>query len=102
MNKENGRSRRFILQAAVVAPLLVFAGSKAAEAAEVCVDMTDLTDSEISLRKAQKFELYASDQTKTCSDCAFFKASSATCGTCQILMGPVAPKSHCTSWAMKK
>lgn len=102
MKKENDRNRRAFLQIAAAAPLLVFAGVKAAQAAEVCVDMTDLTDSEISLRKAQKFELYAADQSKICNGCAFYKPSSETCGTCQILMGPVAPKSHCTSWAQKK
>ena len=41
------------------------------------------------------------DPGKQCAGCAFFSNLQGSCGTCQILNGPVNPNGHCDSWSAR-
>jgi hypothetical protein len=54
---------------------------------------------EAGLRAELHYAATTSDPAKPCSACSFFSQSHDSCGTCQILSGPVSPNGHCDSWA---
>ena len=95
-------SRRLLLGLAMCAPAALGA-SGAVAADKVCIDQDALSDGELSLRAAVKFQEKAPDPAKVCAGCAFFEpaANAPGCGTCKLLHGPVLPTSVCTSWAKK-
>jgi len=69
----------------------------------VCAGPNNLTMAENSLRKASKYVEEAPDAAKNCLGCGFFQAdpANATCGKCEIFIGPVNARGHCDSWAAK-
>jgi hypothetical protein len=69
----------------------------------VCAGPNNLTMSENSLRKASNYAEEAPDPAKNCTGCGFFQAdpANATCGKCEIFIGPVNARGHCDSWAAK-
>ncbi|MEO7247654.1 MAG: hypothetical protein ABIW31_04300 [Novosphingobium sp.] len=69
--------------------------------AAACYDPAALPLSQKGMRKSLQFVAVSTDPAKRCGLCAFFKASGAGCGTCQILNGPVAAESACDSFAAK-
>jgi hypothetical protein len=66
-----------------------------------CTDPDDLSGADAALRKSVEYADFSSDEKKTCRGCAFFKAGTGPCGTCQILSGLVNADGHCTSWSAK-
>jgi hypothetical protein len=71
------------------------------EAAAVCADPDDLSGADVALRKSVEYTDSSSDDKKTCRGCAFFRAGTGGCGTCQILSGLVSTAGHCTSWSAR-
>jgi hypothetical protein len=71
------------------------------EAAAVCADPDDLSGADVALRKSVEYTDFSSDDKKTCHGCAFFRAGTGGCGTCQILSGLVSAAGHCTSWSAR-
>jgi hypothetical protein len=95
--------RRALLRVACAAPLLILAAAVATGAdAEECVSSGDLTEGETSLRRSVEFVEVSPDPATACTLCSFFTADKTACGHCTILSGPVAPVSHCRSWAPRK
>jgi len=94
-------SRRSAIGRLAVLPFgLAFAPR--ASANETCFDPDALPTSQRSFRKSLGFELKASDPSRACSGCAFYTASSESCGTCRLLSGgPVEPTSTCRSFAAR-
>jgi High potential iron-sulfur protein len=75
-------------------------GAVAADAA--CVDPATLPLSQRNRRRAIGYVEASTDPKKRCGICAFFKASSSGCGTCQLLSGgTVNSNGVCTSFAPK-
>lgn len=94
--------RRRFLALAAAAPFAGLAASRAlAEDAATCIDPAKVPLAQQGLRKSLQFQPVAADAKKRCGGCAFFKATQAGCGTCQILNGPVAATSSCASFAAK-
>ena len=105
--KQKMISRRALLVHACGVPIAgtaLFLGACAdKQQSTSCADPKQLTDSENGLRASLQYADQAADAGKSCSGCAFFHsvANSDACGTCEILMGPVSAKGHCTSWSAK-
>jgi High potential iron-sulfur protein len=90
--------RRSILSLGIYASLAgAFLEGTAVLAAARCTDPDDLSGADLALRKSVEYTDSSSDD-KTCRQCAFFKAHSDECGTCQIVTGLVSAGGHCTSW----
>jgi hypothetical protein len=67
-------------------------------AAESCVD-----PSSESLRESLHYSSSSTKPGESCQGCGFFAGDTAkpSCGTCQIMSGPVDAGGHCDSWAAK-
>lgn len=70
----------------------------------VCADPNKLSVAENSLRKANNYTEKSPDPAKTCSACVFMPplAAGATCGKCEIFIGPVNPAGHCDSFSARE
>lgn len=97
------KSRRGILGAAAMMPLLVLGfGSAARAKSAACFDLDSLPSGQQSLRRTLGFKAKSDDPEKHCGICAFFKATEGDCGTCQLLSGgAVSTESVCNSFAKK-
>lgn len=93
-------TRRGLLALALAAPAVACA-ARAAAATRACVDLDALPSGEKSMRQSLNFKL-VSDDGRRCSGCAFFSATDADCGRCQILGGPTPAQARCDSWAGRK
>src|SRR5262245_29572654 len=63
----------------------------------VCNDAPNLSPEESSGRGAVNYSDVAPDPAKDCSKCRRFVAgpSNDSCGTCQVVKGPIHPKGTC-------
>ncbi|MDX2221308.1 MAG: hypothetical protein SFV21_01090 [Rhodospirillaceae bacterium] len=70
----------------------------------VCADPNKLSVAENSLRKANNYSEKSPDPAKTCSGCGFMPplAAGATCGKCEIFIGPVNPAGYCDSFSARQ
>lgn len=74
-----------------------------APAAGGCGDVSGLTQAE----KDQRTQLQYTDKSpkadQPCSGCALFVAAAAgaSCGTCNLVKGPISPDGWCSSWVKK-
>jgi High potential iron-sulfur protein len=93
--------RRLLLTFGIRLSLAVALLSGRSEAAAGCTDPDDLSGADVALRKSVEYTDLSSDDKKTCRGCAFFKAGTGGCGTCQILSGLVSAAGHCTSWSAR-
>lgn len=68
-----------------------------------CTDTSGLTDAEKQLRTQQEYTDHSPFDDKTCANCRFFQAAQQpdSCGTCQVVKGPIHPEGHCKLWAAK-
>lgn len=66
-----------------------------------CTDTSGLTEQEIQLRQQQEYTDSSPFEDKVCDNCRFWQAPSQpdSCGTCQVVKGPIHPKGHCKLWA---
>jgi hypothetical protein len=95
--KQPGRRELLIF---ALAPVMVALAPKRAGAAG-CPTDSELTSSELSLRKSAGFMPTSPNPAKVCGGCTFFKEPGATCGPCAILSSIVSNKSVCNSWAAR-
>lgn len=91
--------RRDFLGLAIVAT--AFAGAAAAQTPGGTCEVGD-TPARASMRKALEYASPSKTPGKTCAGCAFFNKTAPTCGSCQLLTGPVSATAVCGSWAPKK
>jgi len=70
--------------------------------ATMCADPEELATVDYQFRKYVKYTESSPEARKTCSGCAFFKASASECGTCQVVGGSINAQGHCNSWEQKK
>jgi hypothetical protein len=99
MNKLISR-RGMLMKMAHVSFGSVFA-SMAVIASDLCADPTAMDSGQQSLRMSLHYTEQATDQTKICSACGFFRAVDPACGMCMIFGGPVNTRGHCDSWSAK-
>lgn len=73
-----------------------------AVAAEGCMDVSGLSDSESGMRNTLGYVDVSVKDGETCANCALYTVadSGASCGGCTLLKGPIAPGGYCMSWAM--
>lgn len=76
---------------------------KAAGGADACDDVSKLTDQEKAMRKQLQYVGKSAKDGQTCDNCQLYIAAKAgaSCGGCQVVKGPIAPKGWCASWAKK-
>jgi hypothetical protein len=100
--KEFSGGRRSILTLGICVSLagVFLEGTAVLADAAGCADPDDLSGADLALRKSVEYTDSSLDD-KTCRRCAFFKASSGKCGTCQIVTGLVSAGGHCTSWSAR-
>ena len=55
----------------------------------------------VAPRKAVAYVDLSPHDERSCDNCRFFKqpATGASCGSCEIVGGPIAPAGYCTAWA---
>lgn len=98
--------RQFLVQAGLGLAAAAAAGAARAAGtapAASCQDPASLSLSQRSRRRAVSYVEPAPDTAKACGLCAFFTASEAGCGTCQMLGGGiVSAKGLCNSFAPRK
>ena len=88
-------TRRQLLQNVVPLGVAGLAISRAARAADACVQ----PDSE-ALRTSLNYVSAAADPAAACSHCAFFTADAGgACGSCKILSSAVDATGHCDSFS---
>jgi len=68
-----------------------------------CTDISGLSRKDLELRTSLEYvDRSPHEETKNCSNCAFFVAGSKTeCGACTLIQGPIHPLGYCNSWAAK-
>ena len=98
------RRRDFLEMAApliVAAALPVTAGCGAP--GSICSNEEILTTPERMLRVSHEYiESSPHGRGMSCARCQFFLAGPPeTCGSCEILGGPINPAGHCDAWAEK-
>jgi len=71
--------------------------------AAACDDLSGLTDADKQLRSTLQYVDKTANPDRHCSNCALFvaPADGASCGTCSLIKGPIAPGGYCSSWAPK-
>lgn len=73
------------------------AAKEDAAAKDPCADTSGLTDMERKMRNdTLKYVSKSPDPKKECDNCKFWQPP--TCGTCQLVKGPIAPEGYCISW----
>ena len=75
-------------------------GGTAAKANDPCNDLSGLTDDEKETRTTFEYVAQSPKPDQHCSNCSLFIEPEAgkTCGTCQIVKGPINPLGHCSQW----
>lgn len=70
-------------------------------AATGCTDVSGLSDGDKKAREGLKYVDVTTIAEKNCANCQLYVAAAAgaSCGTCKVVKGPIAPKGYCTAWA---
>jgi hypothetical protein len=65
-----------------------------------CTDVSNLTQEQLETRKSLQYVDESPHAEKRCDNCRLFKppGEDETCGTCQIVPGPIHPQGYCTAW----
>jgi len=68
-----------------------------------CNDTSGLTTAEIEMRENLKYVDHSANPDEICEGCALYvpAEAGASCGTCNLLKGPISPHGYCTSWVKK-
>lgn len=69
-------------------------------AGESCAESEAIPMTAVATRKAVAYVDLSPHNERRCVNCRFFKqpATSASCGGCEIVGGPIAPVGYCTAW----
>ena len=72
--------------------------------ADPCTDVSGLSKADLKNRQNLKYEGKTTFPGKDCSNCQFYIAphGGGSCGTCQVVKGPINPKGHCSAWVAKQ
>lgn len=96
------QSRRNFLVLAGLAPIAAVTAGKAFATPSACNLSTSLPLAQKNSRRGLGYVDVAPDPKKRCGVCAFFTATTGTCGTCQMMNGgPADAGSVCRSFAPK-
>lgn len=90
--------------ASTPAPEAAAAAPEAAAPEAACTDLSGLTDEEVTMRQVNlEYMDVTNDPARACSLCALYipPAEGATCATCTLVKGPIAPNGSCKSFAPK-
>jgi hypothetical protein len=65
-----------------------------------CVDYSELSETDLQMRKSLKYAEKSTETSKNCENCKFYTAPEAgsQCGGCTLFKGPVHPGGYCSSW----
>ncbi len=68
-----------------------------------CTDTSGLKPQQVGVRKSLKYVDKSTKPNAQCSGCRFFQApaKAGTCGSCQVVPGPINPNGWCTSYTAK-
>ncbi|MFK4873533.1 high-potential iron-sulfur protein [Novosphingobium sp. ZW T3_23] len=95
-------TRRDAVRLLALSAAAALSGQARAQAPAACTDPASLSLSQRSRRRALGYLSPAPDPQKRCGACAFFTASGAGCGACQMLSGAaVEAAAVCNSFARK-
>jgi len=66
-----------------------------------CTDTSGLNEAQIQTRQGQNYVDSSPNPDQNCANCTFYQAPSqeGTCGTCQVIAGPIHPEGYCDLWA---
>jgi hypothetical protein len=102
---ENKLSRRGTLQVLGALPVLsaVISACGGKDEPESCSDVSALAEPEKIARSALQYVDHSPHADKHCRDCNLFvaPAQKTSCGSCQIVKGPIHPDGYCTGYVKK-
>ncbi|CAN5249279.1 hypothetical protein BH09MYX1_BH09MYX1_12640 [soil metagenome] len=91
-----------VFAASAIAPAWILEGCKSGPKELSCADTTGLTPDEITMRTNLAYVDKATDTSKECVKCNFFKpAAPDACGACTLIKGPINPAGYCNSFVVK-
>lgn len=99
--REVARRALVVLGAAALAPT-VFAGCGGGGAGELtCTDTSGLNPTQLQTRQSQNYTDSSPRGSEKCSTCRFYQAPNqqGSCGTCQVIAGPIHPDGYCDLFA---
>jgi hypothetical protein len=102
--RDAARRALVVLGAAAVAPsALVACGGEEEEGAGelTCTDTSGLSQAQLQTRQSQNYVDESPNPNEKCSNCRFYQAPAqqGTCGTCQVIAGPIHPDGYCNLYA---
>lgn len=107
-------SRRRLLKGTGVAVAAVSAGGwllagcqdggDKKEAALDCTDLSELGQQQKQTRKSLNYVEESKEKGKQCDNCRYWQPpkKEGSCGTCQLVPGPIHPKGYCDSYTKAK
>lgn len=74
-----------------------------APAATGCTDTSSLAPADKAMRESLKYADKSANPEQICGGCQLFVAAAAgqTCGSCNLVKGPINKEGYCTSWVKK-
>jgi hypothetical protein len=65
-----------------------------------CSDVSGLTEIQTQTRTALQYVEASTEEGKSCTNCSQFvaPAEAGSCGTCNLVAGPINPQGYCVSW----
>jgi rubrerythrin len=101
----NTLNRRETIRLLVVTPLMAAGLAACGKKTEPdsCSDVSALNEGEKTARAALQYTDKSPQPDKRCDLCNYYTAGAdpATCGSCQLVKGPIHPKGYCTAFAAK-
>jgi len=69
-----------------------------------CGDLSGLNSQQRQTRTTLEYVEATPFPDKRCDNCQLYvaPAQGSSCGTCQVVAGPVTPAGHCKSWVVKQ
>lgn len=79
-------------------------GADARTVSASCDDVSGLTEQERRTRESLQYVDASPIENKVCDNCEFWVATepNTTCGSCQLVKGPIHPSGYCTSWVPQR
>lgn len=68
-----------------------------------CIDLSGLSQGDIQTRTQFGYKGQTPDEDKFCSNCLHWQppTGDGSCGTCDLVKGPINPNGYCTQWMQK-
>jgi hypothetical protein len=100
--RDAARRALVVLGAAALAPsALVGCGGEEEGGELTCTDTSGLNPAQVQTRQGQNYTDSSPNEGQSCSNCRFYQAPSqaGSCGTCQVIAGPIHPEGYCNLYA---